>query len=114
MRELKTFPAADGHIESVLIGFRKVKISFQTWDGKKLVLIYDDVNCLKEYSSVFWDISEYTETETENEYVQYSFFDINDELLLEILAKSLKVYEVGENADINDAVFDIGYDYIGG
>lgn len=44
MRELKTFPAADGHIESVLIGFRKVKISFQTWDRKKLVLIYDDVH----------------------------------------------------------------------
>ncbi len=40
MKELKGFSECDGHIESILIGCRIVKIFFQTWNAKKLVLIY--------------------------------------------------------------------------
>lgn len=43
MKELQQFPECDGHIESILIGCRMVKVSFQTWNAKRLVLIYDDV-----------------------------------------------------------------------
>ncbi len=81
MKELKNFPECDGHIESILIGCRIVKVSFQTWDAKKLVLIYTDVE---------------------------------NDLVLSIIAKSVKIFEVGENADINNALFDVGYEYIGG
>lgn len=31
INRLDCFPAEDGHIESVLIGVEKVKVSFQTW-----------------------------------------------------------------------------------
>ncbi len=33
---LSSFPAEDGHIESVLIGVQEVKVSFQKWRGKNL------------------------------------------------------------------------------
>ena len=33
-----SFPAEDGHIESILIGVEQVKISFQTWDAKSWYL----------------------------------------------------------------------------
>ena len=59
MKELKNFPECDGHIESVLIGCRIAKVSFQTWNAKKLVIIYNDVESVKEQNSVFGDISEY-------------------------------------------------------
>lgn len=35
-KNLDSFPSEDGHIESILIGFDQVKVSFQTWDSKKL------------------------------------------------------------------------------
>ena len=38
MKELKDFPECDGHIESILIGCRMVKVSFQTWNAKKWFL----------------------------------------------------------------------------
>ena len=47
-------------------------------------------------------------------FMQYAFFDANDDLVLNILAKSVKVFEVGENADINSSLFDVGCEYIGG
>ncbi len=34
MKELKSFSECDGHIESILIGWRIVKVSFQTWSAK--------------------------------------------------------------------------------
>lgn len=42
------------------------------------------------------------------------FFDVENDLVLSILAKSVKIFEVGKNADINSALFDVGYEYIGG
>lgn len=114
MKELKSFSECDGHIESVLIGCRTVKVSFQTWNAKKLVLIYDDVECLKEKNSVFGDILEYTIAKTNNEFTQYTFFDANNNSVLSILARSVRIFETGENADIDSALFDVGYEYIGG
>lgn len=114
MKELKSFSECDGHIESILIGCRTVKVSFQTWNAKKLVLIYDDVESVKEQNSVFGDISEYTTAKTDDEYTQYEFFDANNNSVLSILAKSVRIFETGENADINSALFDVGYEYIGG
>lgn len=114
MKELKIFPECDGHIESILIGCRIVKVSFQTWDAKKLVLIYIDVESVKEQNSVFGDISEYSITKKNDGFIQYAFFDVEDELVLSILAKSVKIFEIGKNANINSALFDVGYEYIGG
>lgn len=114
MKELQQFPECDGHIESILIGYRMVKVSFQTWDTKKLVLIYNDVESVKEQNSVFGDISEYTVTEMNDGFFQYAFFDVNPNLVLSILAKSVRVFEIREGADINCALFDVGNDYIGG
>ncbi len=31
VRKLDSFPAEDGHIESVLVGVQEVKVSFQDW-----------------------------------------------------------------------------------
>ena len=81
---------------------------------KKLVLIYADVESMKEQNSVFGDISEYTVTKMNDEFMQYAFFGEDDDLVLSILAKSVKVFEVGENAAINSALFDVGCEYIGG
>ena len=114
MKEQKIFPECDGHIESILIGYRMVKVSFQTWDARKLILIYDDVESVQEQNSVFGDISYYQTTQMEDGFCQYEFFDTDDNLVLKILANSVKIFETEHNADINSALFDVGYDYIGG
>ena len=113
MKELKEFPECDGHIESILIGYRIVKVSFQTWDSKKIVLIYSDVESVQERNSVFGDILEYTITKMNDEFIQYAFFDGDGDFVLSILANSVRVFEVGGNAGINSALFDVGYEYIG-
>lgn len=99
-------------IESILIGCRVVKISFQTWDCKKVILIYKDVDKVQEQNSVFGDIGDYIETKLEG-CLEYCFFDSEGKKVLDIQAKSVQVYEVGNNADINAALFDVGYEYIG-
>ena len=43
VRKLDSFPAEDGHIESVLVGVQEVKVSFQDWRGRKLVILFHDV-----------------------------------------------------------------------
>lgn len=113
IKELKCFPECDGHIESILIGCRMAKVSFQTWDTRELVLIYDDVDSVKEQNSVFGDISEYTISKGEDGVFQYSFTDINDNVVLDIHARSVRIFEVGEGSDINCALFNVGYEYIG-
>ena len=113
MKELKVFPECDGHIERIVIGYRSVKVSFQTWNCRKLVLIYDEVESINDQSSVFRDIGLYEKTKSENEFTKYSFYDTDDNLILDILAKYIKIFEVGDTADINNALFDVGYDYIG-
>lgn len=114
MKELKSFSECDGHIESILIGCRTVKVSFQTWNAKKLVIIYDDAESVKEQNSVFGDISEYTISKADDEFTQYTFFDADSNSVLSILARSVGIFEIGENADIDSALFDVGHEYIGG
>lgn len=114
MKEQNSFSECDGHIESVLIGCQTVKVSFQTWNAKKIVLIYDDVERVEEQHAVFGDISDYIEKRANDGLIKYEFWDVNDEVVLSILAKSVKIYEVGENADIDSALFHLGCDYIGG
>ena len=114
MKELKLFPECDGHIESIVIGCNSVKVSFQTWDCRKLVLIYNEVESVNEKSAVFLDIGLYETTQLANGFTKYTFYDAADNnLVLNLIAKSIQIFEVGEKADINSALFDVGYDYIG-
>lgn len=113
MKELKVFPECDGHIESIVIGCGSAKVSFQTWDCRKLVLIYDEVESINDKSSVFCDIGEYKTIKLEDGFTKYGFYDVDGTLILDILAKSIRIFEVGNMADINSALFDVGYDYVG-
>lgn len=113
MKELELFPECDGHIESILIGYSSVKVSFQTWDCRKLVLIYDEVESINDQSSVFRDIGLYETAKLANGFIKYKFYDTDNNLILDLVAKSIKIFEIGNKADINSALFDVGYDYIG-
>lgn len=113
MKELKNFPECDGHIESIVIGCSSVKVSFQTWDCRKLVLIYNEVESVNEKSSVFLDIGLYETTQLANGFTECSFYDADNNLVLNLVAKSIQIFEVGGKADINSALFDVGYEYIG-
>lgn len=114
MEELKNFAEADGHIESVLIGCGAAKISFQTWDAQKLVIVYDGVESVHESHAVFGDIAEYRETADDGELIGYEFFDTDGAPVLSLIAESAKIYKVGENAEADEALFDAGTEYIGG
>ena len=113
MKELNSFSECDGHIESIVIGYRRVKVSFQTWDCRKLVLIYDEVESINDQSSVFRNIGLYETTELVGEFAKYTFYDTDNNLILDILAKSIQIFDIEGMADINNALFDVGYDYIG-
>ena len=114
MEELKNFSPYDGHIASILIGCGTAKISFRTWDAKKLVIIYEGVESIRESHAVFNDIAEYRETADGGELTGYEFFDTDGALILSLIAESAKIYKVGENAEADEALFDAGTEYIGG
>lgn len=92
MRELKNFPECNSHIESTLIGLCVVKASFQRRDSCELVLIYYDVEGVEQKNSVFGDIAQYTETKMENGIIKYSFEDAYDHVVLNIYAKSIRIF----------------------
>lgn len=114
-----SFPAADGHIESILIGVDQVKISFQTWDSKKLVFIFDNVERVISSHSVYGDIGEFQVSYSGNglkKYIFYSaWYDENgeDKEVLSIEAEKMEIFQVGIGAEINSAVFNVGYEYVG-
>ena len=114
MEELKNFSPYDGHIASILIGCGTAKISFRTWDAKKLVIIYDGVESIRESHAVFNDIAEYRATADGGELTGYEFFDTDSAPVLSLIAESAKIYKVGENAEADEALFDAGTEYIGG
>lgn len=114
MEELKNFSPYDGHIASILIGCGTAKISFRTWDAKKLVIIYDGVESIRESHAVFNDIAEYREIADGGELTGYEFFDTDGAPVLSLIAESAKIYKVGENAEADEALFDAGTEYIGG
>lgn len=90
-----------------------MKVSFQTWDCRKLVLIYDGVESVNEQGSVFLDIGLYETAKLADGFTKYTFYDVDNNLVLNLIAKSIQIFEVGEKADINSALFDVGYEYIG-
>ena len=114
-----SFPAEDGHIESILIGVDQVKVSFQTWDAGKLVLIFDNVEKVISSHAVYGDIGGFEVISGENgmkEYIFYSsWYDKNGENkeVLSIEAEKMNIFQVGTGAEINSAMFDVGYEYIG-
>ena len=99
MEELKNFSACDGHIESVLIGCGTVKVSFQTWDAQKLVIVYNGVESVRESHAVFGDVAEYRETTNGDGLAWHEFIDTDGEPVLSIAAESMKIYKAGENAE---------------
>lgn len=114
-----SFPAEDGHIESILIGVDRVKISFQTWDSRKLVLIFDNVEKVISSHSVYGDIGGFQVRSDENALKKYIFYSawydengVDQEVLL-IEAEKMEIFQVGIGAEINSAVFDVGYEYVG-
>lgn len=118
MNKLDSFPVADGHIESILIGAWQVKISFQTWDSRQLILIYNDVESITSSESVYHNIDAYHINQTNNNKFIYTFYNSENsselKAVLTIYAGTMEIYETGKLAsDINSALFDVGYDYIG-
>lgn len=112
--KMDSFPSDDGHIESVLIGCEDVKVSFQTWDSKALVIIFRDTESVFSSHSVYGDIGGFACSELENGMKRYYFKDAyTDETVLEIVVKFIEIYNTGIAVDINSALFDVGYDYIG-
>lgn len=92
-----------------------MKISFQTWDGRQIVLIYNDVKKVTSLNSVYYDISTCQIVQIEDNKFEYTFYDSPDEnIVLQIQAESIEIYETEEIAsDINSALFEVGYDFIG-
>ena len=114
MREIDTFSPHDGHIESVVIGIGQAKVSFQTWDCRELVLVFDEAAEVGS-RAVLTDISNFTVAETEHGGLSYTFLDAWDEVpVLCIAAKSLKIYEAGQAQREDTALFNVGTDYLGG
>ena len=115
MKKIDSFSAADGHIESILIGAWQMKISFQTWDSRKLVLIYNDVKSVISSESVYYDIGKFCIVKIEDKQFEYTFFNSpNKNMVLQIKAGSMEIYDTEEYAsNINSALFEVGYNYVG-
>ncbi len=119
IQKLDFFPTEDGHIESILIGVDCVKVSFQTWDSRKLVLIYKEVENIRATHAVYEDIGNFHAELVNSELSRFIFYSAwepqqnSEQEVLLIEAKEMNIYQVGLNADINSAVFDVGYEYIG-
>ena len=120
IKKLDSFPAEDGHIESVLIGVQVIKVSFQDWKGRRLVIIFQDTLEIQEYDSeeqsiLYQDISEFSVKELGNELKEYRFIGAwDDNAFLSIKAKAIEIYEVGAIIDWNTALFEMDLEYIGG
>lgn len=118
--KLDSFPVEDGHIESVLIGVQVIKVSFQDWKGRRLVIIFQDTlgiqGCDSEEQSILYqDIGEFSVKELGNELKEYRFVGAwDDKAFLNIKAKAIEIYEVGAITDWNTALFEMDLEYIGG
>ncbi len=119
IKKLDSFPAEDGHIESILIGVWDVKVSFQDWRGRKLVLIFKDVEEVHrrdygEQTILYNDVGGFKVNELERDLKEYRFVGSwDEEAFLSLKAKSFEIYEVGVAKDANTALFEIDLDYIG-
>ncbi len=114
------FPAEDGHIESILIGAGQVKVSFQTWDARKFVLIFENVERIVSTHAVYGDISRYEVLSGSDKGTRYIFYstwhdeDQEEKGVLWIDAEKMEIFQVGIEAELNAAIFDVGYGYVGG
>ncbi|MCI8297826.1 MAG: hypothetical protein HFG22_18515 [Lachnospiraceae bacterium] len=114
------FPAEDGHIESILIGVGQVKVSFQTWDARKFVLIFENVERIVSTHAVYGDISRYEVLSGSDKGTRYIFYstwhdeDQEEKGVLWIDAEKMEIFQVGIEAELNAAIFDVGYGYVGG
>ena len=119
VKKLESFAPEDGHIESVLVGVQELKVSFQDWSGKQLLILFHDVEEFNGIDSagqcVFsQDIGEFTTHELENDFKEYCFVGAWDEnAFLKIRGKSMEIYEVGVSKNIETALFEVGVEYIG-
>lgn len=120
IKKLDSFPAEDGYIESVLIGVQVIKVSFQDWKGRMLVIIFQDALEFQGYDSdeqsiLYQDIGEFSVKELGNGFKEYRFVGAwDDKAFLSIKAKFIEIYEVGVITDCNTALFEMDLDYIGG
>lgn len=119
VKKIDSFPAEDGHIESVLIGVQEVKVSFQDWRGRQLVILFHDVEEFHGFDSDWQcifnqDIAEFIIRKLDNEFKEYCFVGAWDEnTFLKIRGKSMEIYEVGVAQNINTALFEVDLNYIG-
>ncbi len=72
------------------------------------------IESVRESHAVFGDIAEYRQTADDEGLAIYEFFDTDGEPVLSIAAESMKIYKTGENAEADEALFDVGVEYIGG
>ena len=119
---MAAFSSHDGHIESIVIGAGQVKVSFQTWNCIELVLIFDDVAEVFN-TATMTDIGDFsvikTGIQTEDGLAGGGFSDTfigswDNDCILRIVAKSMKIYELGCAQNDSVALFDVGLDYLGG
>ena len=111
-----TFPAEDGHIESILIGADSLKVSFQTWNSRKLFLIYEEIGEVVSCNAVYGDIDKYQVIDLEEGRKRHLFYSSwwgEEKVVLSINAKDVKIFQVGSDGGNNSALFDVGYEYIG-
>ncbi len=117
--KLDSFSAEDGHIESVLVGVQEIKVSFQDWRRRKLVIIFHNVEEFhgvdsSEQCILNQDIGGFFVYQTENGLNEYSFVGAwAESSFLKIKGKEMEIYEVGIANDINSALFEIDFNYIG-
>ena len=120
IKKLDSFPAEDGHIESVLIGVQIIKVSFQDWKGRRLVIIFQDTLGIQGYDSeeqsiLYQDIGDFSVKELGNEFKEYRFIGAwDDKAFVSIKAKSIEIYEVGAITDWNTTLLEMDLEYIGG
>ena len=119
VRKLVSFPAEDGHIESVLVGVQEVKVSFQDWRGRKLVILFHDVEEFhgidsSEQCILNQDIGEFITCKLDKEFNEYRFVGAWDKnSFLKIKGKRMEIYEVGTTTYVDAALFELDLSFIG-
>ena len=119
VRKLVSFPAEDGHIESVLVGVQEVKVSFQDWRGSKLVILFHDVEEFhgidsSEQCILNQDIGEFITCKLDKEFNEYRFVGAWDKnTFLKIKGKRMEIYEVGTTKYVDAALFELDLSFIG-
>lgn len=84
-----------------------------------MILIFDNVEMIISSHSVYGDIGRFEIISGRNEFKKYIFYSAWDDEngeekeVLSIEAEEMKTFQVGIGAEINSAIFDVGYEYVG-